>query len=585
MDALSESRSKKERRKALEELPSTLDNFYDRILKGISESDVAKVQRAFYWLTFSLRPMTLRELAEAILIDHETLPYFDLEDRYDDEKDILDILPAGLVKLTKLDVKSEDELEEFDYNLDKHFGNPNSPKIIQFAHFSVQEYLSSSRGHTHYRVPKAGYGHSILSSVCAAYLLFVGENLEVSQRDSMIENFKGNFFQIYRQQWSQSFRAKNARLLENDFPMLNYISIHWLQHTKNAGEVHSLSMDDLFVDLFSSSKHGLLTYTALKETYMVSSQNRFYDFKAYLSHYRGRGADGFGSICKTACLLAYYGLNRQITLLVNRGLIPTPEINEILVSDAVFGDQIETVKLLVKAGFSINSDNKWSPLVTAIWDPSSSLHEMLEVLLDAGADVNAFKDQYRGPPISLAANRFPSSKLETVKLLLKYGADLTIRNKGSYYRSFLEAAIRYQTVENIEQFIQLLDNNAFAGMLYGAIEITLKGNLLEPWTEPPRYQTLVVLLKAAKDRKLELHCGLHLEVLRERKRDVEKEMQEAGIIIRDEYDVVEYNRPSSYYRYIEAKDLKYTAMLYDLDKAIQIIEEFRGKDSVSLQGP
>lgn len=86
-------------RKALKSLPKTLDATYDRMLNSIDEDSREQGLLALQWLTFSARPLSVAELAEAIVINPRDDPVFDFEDRLFNPMQILRFLP-GLVTIT-----------------------------------------------------------------------------------------------------------------------------------------------------------------------------------------------------------------------------------------------------------------------------------------------------------------------------------------------------------------------------------------------------------------------------------------------------------------------------------------------------
>lgn len=113
-------------RKALASLPKTLDDTYARILCYIDDDHHSYACKILNWLTFSLRPLSLDEVAETIAIDVQGDPRFDVNSRLAEPLDILSIC-AGLISLESLVLERKDQL------------------IVQLAHFSVKEYLISSR--------------------------------------------------------------------------------------------------------------------------------------------------------------------------------------------------------------------------------------------------------------------------------------------------------------------------------------------------------------------------------------------------------------------------------------------------------
>lgn len=67
-------------RKALSHLPKTLDETYDRILKNIPLEYQREASCVLHLLIVSRRPLTLEEVAEAVIVDCEN-EVFDPENR------------------------------------------------------------------------------------------------------------------------------------------------------------------------------------------------------------------------------------------------------------------------------------------------------------------------------------------------------------------------------------------------------------------------------------------------------------------------------------------------------------------------
>ncbi|CUS15223.1 unnamed protein product, partial [Tuber aestivum] len=62
-------------RAALRELPKDLDSVYLRILNSIHETQREYIRLAMHWLAFSAEPLTLGQLAEAIVIAYDVNKY------------------------------------------------------------------------------------------------------------------------------------------------------------------------------------------------------------------------------------------------------------------------------------------------------------------------------------------------------------------------------------------------------------------------------------------------------------------------------------------------------------------------------
>ena len=97
-------------RKALAELPKTLDETYDRILNSIPEEYRGDAYRVFQLLCVSFRPLTLGEIAETLAIDSEN-ELFLVENRLRDKFDTLEIC-SSLVSLYRCIFKSMTQVDD-----------------------------------------------------------------------------------------------------------------------------------------------------------------------------------------------------------------------------------------------------------------------------------------------------------------------------------------------------------------------------------------------------------------------------------------------------------------------------------------
>ncbi len=89
------------------------------------------------WLAFSIRPLTLRELAEASIVDSTSSQPVKKSQRYLNPKDVLKFLPG----LVTIDYSIDSDVFQTSPSNDevKKYG------IVRLAHFSVKEYLVSKR--------------------------------------------------------------------------------------------------------------------------------------------------------------------------------------------------------------------------------------------------------------------------------------------------------------------------------------------------------------------------------------------------------------------------------------------------------
>jgi ankyrin repeat protein len=181
--------------KALENLPATLEETYDRILRNIDAPSREQAITALHWMSFSSRPLGFDEFAELMALNGQDDPVLDVEDRFSNPNEALRFLP-GLV--TSSINKDKDE-------------------IVTFSHFTVREYLLSgpmSIGNLTYTFEDK-IAHETIAELCFRYMIQV---MDVS---------------------------KSWRQLKSEYPLFYYAATHSFAHaSKSLNEsLTSLIMD------------------------------------------------------------------------------------------------------------------------------------------------------------------------------------------------------------------------------------------------------------------------------------------------------------------------------------------------------
>ena len=151
-------------RKALNELPATLDDTYERALQGIPKEKRQYAHRLFHCLVGAIRPLSAEELAEIFAIDFDTDAISNLMEDWRPEHAEEAVLSTCSTLISIIEDKGT--------------------RIVQFSHFSVKEYLTSDRLRSsevgnicHYYVPLDS-SHTILARACLATLLQLDENVD-----------------------------------------------------------------------------------------------------------------------------------------------------------------------------------------------------------------------------------------------------------------------------------------------------------------------------------------------------------------------------------------------------------------------
>ena len=100
LNELKECHTKTDLKKQLTDLPKGLDTTYDRILLGIKKKDCGYAKIFLQWLSFAVRPLTLKELATTAAVDlsAENGAEYKLENELQDIEYVLKICSSFIVK-------------------------------------------------------------------------------------------------------------------------------------------------------------------------------------------------------------------------------------------------------------------------------------------------------------------------------------------------------------------------------------------------------------------------------------------------------------------------------------------------------
>ncbi|KAI0263574.1 ankyrin repeat-containing domain protein [Gloeopeniophorella convolvens] len=168
---------------ALDALPESLEGTYERILRHIPETKWKHAHLLFQSLMFAARPLSLVEAAEILAIDFDSdpIPTLRPEKRPNNPEAAIMSTCSTLVIIVK--------------------GDQDSSRIVQFAHMSVQEYLTSDRlaraadGLSHYHVIP-GLAHSLLAQVCISSILFDGQqrSQKTESPDSPLSDYSNRYW-------------------------------------------------------------------------------------------------------------------------------------------------------------------------------------------------------------------------------------------------------------------------------------------------------------------------------------------------------------------------------------------------------
>lgn len=184
IENLARSRSLREIRLAIQQVPPTLNDTYIAILASVSVTDQPLVRKMLLWTTFALRNLTLNEVAEAAVFDNSHTDSL-VESRL--------LVPFDLLKCVRSLVRYDPETD-----------------LLALAHSSVRTFLTSetiknSKVHTYYLDPRICRVE--IACDCIDYLCMPAfQSGFCNNYDALVERIRA-------------------------WPLANYATAYWTQHT------------------------------------------------------------------------------------------------------------------------------------------------------------------------------------------------------------------------------------------------------------------------------------------------------------------------------------------------------------------
>jgi ankyrin repeat protein len=379
--------------KSLATLPQTLDQTYDRILSAISEEDCVYAMRILQWLTFSARPLSVREVAEVVAIDVSRDPAFDRDEVLEDPLEALNIC-SSLVTISTIQAEGRSDPAQ---------------RIIALAHYSVQEYLVSDRikqgPAKQYNMHEAKC-HGVMTDGCLKYLLQLQQPLSKKViQTSALARYAAEFWSSHLRQTGEDMERLSQSamgLLSTENPAyLTWIQLYnpdspWMQPDL------SKDLESITAPLYYAALLGLYTITRL-----------LLDQGAEVNTPGGR----YGNALHAASLK---GHNQVVRMLLKAGAnidAQSGDYGNPLQAASYEGHEL-IVKMLLENKADVNAQG--GKYGNALQSASAAGHQaIVQLLLDNGADVNKQGGFYSNALNAAAAE----NHIAIIELLLKNSAD------------------------------------------------------------------------------------------------------------------------------------------------------------------
>ena len=384
-------------RQALDELPATLDETYERTLGEIKDTNWEFAQRLLQCVAVVSRPLSVEELADFLAFDFKAGPI----PKFREDWRMEDPLEAVLSTCSTLLALVNDDFDD--------------PPVIQFSHFSIKEFLMSPRFagkcgliSRRYHISMTS-AHTLVAQACLGILLHLNENIT---KDDLTK-----------------------------FPIAEYAARRWVEHARFEGV--SQNMEIGMQQLFDASKHHLAAWLWIHDP--LQPGKRVEQAAGTPLHYaafcgldtvvgflavrhpqdvQSRGvhdgstplhlASSVGHV-EVARVLVEHGAD--VTDRDEHGWTPLHEASE--------AGMVEVARILIEHGADVTAQNK---------DGSTPLHQALKsgnvdlarFLIEHGADTTAH-DKDGLTPLHEASE---TGMVEFARILIEHGADVTAQDKN-----------------------------------------------------------------------------------------------------------------------------------------------------------
>ncbi len=406
----------------MEELPESLDETYERILREIRKPNQGHAYRLLQCLVVAIRPLRVEELAEVLAFDFngEGMPKLNPSWRWEDQEEAVMSTCSNLVTI----VKDKD----------------SDSRVVQFSHFSVKEFLTVERlaqpmrdvSRYHIRLEAA---HMILAQACLGVLLRLDERVDRNSiKDFPLVRYAAQYWPPHARVENVSSRIKHGMecLFDADKPyfatwLWTYNEDGWVrsmdtEHPEKPAAVplyHAarLGFYDLAEHLITGHPEHVNAEGGDEETPMHAAASAGH--ADILSLLIDHGADSNGRAMNGSTPLRRASCNGKLEagqLLLNLGadIDARNGSNDTALAGAIFRGHVEFARMLLEHGALIDA---------RIFAGRTALHyaavnnqvEAARLLLEHGADVNA-RDIFGNTPSHYG-------NAEIVELMSEYGGE------------------------------------------------------------------------------------------------------------------------------------------------------------------
>jgi ankyrin repeat protein len=393
-------------RHALADLPETLDETYERTLREINKADWEFAHRLFQFVAVAVRPLFVEELAELLAFDFEEglIPKFRENWRLEDPMHAVLSSCCSFLALVE----------------NKSYISPR--KVVQFSHFSVKEFLTSTRlaeaNDTilrRYHISETP-AHTLAARACLGYLLHLDEDII---KDGL-----------------------------KKLPFIRYSAEYWVDHARL--ENVSRNVSDGMKELFDPSKPHLAFHVRIRAGnpvfYHVGQSGPpplsgtrlhyavLWDLPSMTEiivneeHSQNVNSHDFTNSATPLHLASKSGHLEVARILIEGGadVSALDDDGRTTLHLASQSGHLEVARMLVERDADVSAQDDDGRTTLHLASKSGHL-EVARILIEGGADVSA-QDEDGRTPLHLASK---AGRLEVARMLIERGADVSaLDNEG-----------------------------------------------------------------------------------------------------------------------------------------------------------
>ena len=380
------------------------------MLREIKKPNRDHARRVMQLLVVAIRPLRVEELAEVLAVDFddaEGVPKLKPSWRWEDQEQALLASCSSLIVII----------------------DTGDSRVVQFSHFSVKEYLTSSRIATSSQDISRYYialepAHTILAQACMSALLqFPDCDKEDNvEKNAPLARYAAEYWVRHAQFEDVVSRIRGMEyLFDLDKPYFAaWLHLHDIDYHSYGPVFPGITPYQKSVELAPLHYAALCGFRNLVEQLIVKHPQ-------HVNAICGR----FG----TPAMAALAGRHFEVAQILHRNGssvdLRCGDGHSPLQRAAYVGNS-ELVQVLLDYGVDVNAQDRfgWSPLAHAMYDPMA-----VQLLLDHGADPNVQAQANHMTPLHRASQ---SGRIEIARLLLEHGASVEVKDK--YGRTPLDVA-------------------------------------------------------------------------------------------------------------------------------------------------